>query len=398
MEVSSLRTQPVSLLFDEIRSAHGEGKEKRTVARQSPEGILKEGEATMNPTILSVGTSYPDLALSQPAVYQSLSDQFGTKLKERTQRIMKRLFLSNNGVERRFIASSDYVAICSETQDEQVKRFTHYGTVLGAEAAEECLRKAGFRSEDVDCLIVNTCTGYLCPGLTSYLIERCGFRKDIRYYDIMGMGCAGTLPSLELAHTHLKAFPDHLVLVVAVEICSATFYMDDDIGLLVSNSIFGDGSGALLLGNGVHGRGTEILDFETLVYPEHRERLRYRTENCRLRNVLHKTVPELGAMSSKKVIANLVNRNGIELAQISHWIIHPGGKKVLDEVRDAVGIPETSLAASRKILRLYGNMSSCSVIFVLEEVLKTACPSKGSLGIMNAFGAGFKNHALLLRF
>jgi predicted naringenin-chalcone synthase len=352
----------------------------------------------MNPRILSVATSHPDLMINQDMVYEIFCDQYQTNMNTRTQKLVKRLSNVDLGIQSRFIASDNYISLGTETVDEQVARFQHYGTALGAVAVEKCLKKAGFQAEDIDCLIVNTCTGYLCPGLSSYLIEECGFRKNLQYYDIMGMGCAGAMPSLELANSHLRAFPEHLVLVVAIEICSATFCMDDDISLILSDAIFGDGCGALLLANGTHDAATEILDFETRVYPEYRDRLRYRTKNSRLHNVLDSSVPDVGASSSKEVIVNLLNRNGIGLADISHWIIHPGGKVVLDKVRDIVGLPEASLAPSRRILRLYGNMSSASVIFVLEEVINTSRPAKSSLGVMNSFGAGFKNHAALLRF
>lgn len=352
----------------------------------------------MNPSILSVATAHPCNPLTQETAYDVLCEFYGNKLTRRNNRIMRKLFLSENGVERRYVAADNYADICLETQDDQVRRFTDYGTTLGTDAVHSCLENARVSAADVDCLVVNTCTGYLCPGLSSYLIERCGFRKDIRYYDLVGMGCAGAIPSLELAYTHLKAFPGDRVLIVAVEICTATFYMDNDIGLLVSNSIFGDGAGAMLLGERRNGRGVQIIDFETLVLPEFREQLRYRTENSKLRNVLDRSVPEIGATSSKEVITRLLDRHGMDLSQISHWIIHPGGTKVLDRIRDHVGIPEDALAPSRKVLKSYGNLSSCSVVFVLKEILETSLPARGELGMMNAFGAGFKNHALLLEF
>jgi alkylresorcinol/alkylpyrone synthase len=249
---------------------------------------------------------------------------------------------------------------------------------------------------------VNSCTGYLCPGLTSYIAEDVGLSSHIMVCDLMGMGCGGALPNLEVATGMLLRRPEKPVLSVAVEICTATLFMGEDPGLVVSNAIFGDGAAAAVLDMSAPRAqappGMQIVDFQSGLFPEHRAHLHYRTENHRLRNVLGPRVPLIGAKTARSVAERLLERHGLEFDDIAHWAVHPGGTAVLDSVERILKLAPEKLRHSRAVFAEYGNMSSPSVMFVLKRILEHEQPADGELGLMIAFGAGFSAFAALVRF
>ena len=187
-------------------------------------------------------------------------------------------------------------------------------------------------------------------------------------------------------------------LSVAFEICSATLFMGNAPDLVVSNSIFGDGAAAAVLdGDGAPGV-LRILDFESGISPRYREDLRYRWDDGRLRNMLTRRVPAIGAREIRKVTVRLLERNGLSPADIRHWAVHPGGTVVLDLVEREFGIPEKLLLPSRNVFAEYGNMSSPSVLFCLKKILAETPPRPGEFGVLLAFGAGFTSFAALVQF
>jgi alkylresorcinol/alkylpyrone synthase len=212
------------------------------------------------------------------------------------------------------------------------------------------------------------------------------------------MGCGAALPNLETAHNFLQVHPGGNVLSIAVEICSATLYLDEAPDILISNALFGDGAAAAVLTNGSGNGKVRLMGFSAGLYPKDREHLHYRTENSKLRNVLSIEVPEVGARRSKEVIDRLLAQSGRGYDDIQHWIVHPGGERIIDAVKDGLNLPEESLVPSRTILYNYGNMSSASVLFVLDEVLRNHDPQPGDTGLMCSFGAGFGVYAGLLEF
>ncbi len=230
--------------------------------------------------------------------------------------------------------------VLEQDQDKLIARYKKHGVPVAVEAAEKALDNAGLSPQDIDGLVVNTCTGYLCPGLTSYVAEALPLRPDVRPFDLQGMGCGAALPNLETAHNFLQVHPDSNVLSIAVEICSATLYLDEAPDILISNALFGDGAAAAVLTNRPGNGQVQLKGFSAGLYPQDREHLHYRTENSKLRNVLSIEVPEVGARRSKEVIDRLLAQTGQGLSDIQHWIVHPGGQKILDAVKDGLDLPE----------------------------------------------------------
>jgi len=342
--------------------------------------------------IESIGTANPPLRLTQEEVYQYLHRYYN--MSKREGRLYYKLLL-NSSIMGRFISMDSPAEILETDQDKLVNRFLKYARMIAVEAIQKCLRESEIKPDDVNCLVVNTCTGYICPGLTSYIVEELNLNPHIKLFDIMGMGCGAMIPNMEMAYNYLKVNPECYVLSVAVEICSATFFMGEDEGLVVSNSIFGDGAAAVLLSN--NGKGIlNFIDFEALISPEYREELRYRTENHRLRNVLSPQVPAIGAKMCQIVAQRILEKHNLKKEDIRYWGVHPGGTTVLDHVCNKLELAKEQLKHSYYIFKQYGNMSSPSIIFVLNEIIKNEELKKGDRLLLLSFGAGFSAFGVLL--
>jgi len=195
------------------------------------------------------------------------------------------------------------------------------------------------------------------------------------------------------------------VLCISVEICSATFFLGPDPDLVVSNSIFADGASAAVVQADTDRSpavGTSaflrFVDFESITLPKYREQLRYTTQSGRLRNVLTRNVPVIGARAVGQVVERLLERHGLTQDAIDWWVVHPGGTQVLNAVQKQVGLTPERLRFSYEVFREYGNMSSPSVMFVLDRILRAARPKPHETGLLLSFGAGFTAFAALVEF
>ena len=346
--------------------------------------------------IVATGTANPPLRASQQESFDVYVEL--VPLSDDARSLLRRISVENESIGFRHFAMDTPTDVLQDSQDELIARYKKFGVQVAVEAANKALTGAGLTPDDIDILVVNTCTGYLCPGLTSYVAEALPLRADVHPFDLQGMGCGGAVPNLETAYNFLQVHPNSNALVIAVEICSATVYFDEAPDILVSNAIFGDGAAAAVLTNRPGNGGMRLKRFAAGLFPQDRQHLHYRTENSKLRNVLSMRVPVLGARHGKEVIDQLLSQNGTGYQDIRHWIVHPGGEKVLDAFEQALDLPADELAPSRSVLYNYGNMSSATVLFVLEEVLRSRSPQPGDLALMCSFGAGFGVYAVLLEF
>lgn len=201
----------------------------------------------MESFVNSIGTAVPELFLSQPQVLEILEENYSRILTPRAQDVMRKTTLHPGIVKRHFASDNkqSLLRVRNEDPDKRMERFRRWALKLSSEALKSAVSKSGIEMHQIDALIINTCTGYLCPGISSYLIEHLGLSSSTYVYDLVGAGCGGAIPNLQLA----KALSEnsHLVVAgVAVEICSATFQMGNDLSLLVSNALFADGAAAYL--------------------------------------------------------------------------------------------------------------------------------------------------------
>jgi predicted naringenin-chalcone synthase len=351
-------------------------------------------------SIVALGTALPPTVFSQSDALAWGLDH--VELRPDTRELYRRI-LGDGAIECRHFAVDDLAEILETDHDRILGRFERWAAELSTASLNRALASAGIAAGQVDFLAATTCTGYLCPGLTSYVVEGVGLRPDVRRVDLVGMGCGAALPALEQACHFLAAHPDGTAAVVCTEICSAAILLGDSPDLVVSNAIFGDGSAAAILRRADRGpRATaprpRLVGFRSLTLPEWREALRFRTEGGHLRNVLSRDVPVRAGAACRRLIGELLDGHGVASSAVSHWVMHAGGKLVLDAVERSLELPASALEAARAVLRRAGNLSSPTVLFVLDEEHRRRPPCAGDLGIISAFGAGFSAHAALLEY
>lgn len=347
------------------------------------------------PVLYALGSVVPPLYLNQLEVYELFSSLFELTSKE--DALYRRVLLKSR-MQGRAVAMDRTEDAVQLDQDELIDRFTTWGKRLAVDAATKALSESGLQPSDLYGIVVNTCTGYLCPGLTSYVAEALELPASCQNLDLMGMGCGGALPNLHSAGL-LAMQGQAPVLSIAVEVCTATLFMGEDAGLIISNCIFGDGAAAAIIGppGGAAG-GVQLLDYEAGLYPADREILRYRSEDHRLRNVLARDVPVVAAGHIEEVLGRLLTRQDLSLSEIDHWVVHPGGYEVLEQIMLRLGLSADDLKHSDSLFTEYGNMSSPSVLFVLQRLLASKEVTAGQNGVMLAFGAGFSVYAHLVKF
>ncbi len=346
--------------------------------------------------IIGIGTATPPHRYSQKDCWASVQNT--TRFRElnpRSQFILKRVLTGDNGIATRHLSLDKLERAYEMTPDTLHARFVEYAPALAVQAAERALIDSKTDARDIDAVLISTCTGYLCPGLTSYAIERLGLRPDVMALDLVGQGCAAALPNLQTARAILSAGGYQRVLSVCVEVCSAAMYLDDDPGVLISACLFGDGAGVLVLAPETNGgRRVKWSSGGSLIKPEDRDRLRFEQKNGMLRNILTPEVPSVAAQHAGALFDDTIARAGLARSQINGWILHPGGRDILLALRERFQLSGDDVRWSEAVLREYGNMSSPSVIFALQSALTAGAP--GGFWWMSSFGAGFSCHGALL--
>ncbi|MBI2801108.1 MAG: stilbene synthase [Gammaproteobacteria bacterium] len=345
-----------------------------------------------------LGTSNPAHRYSKADCWEAFekSDWF-LKLDERAHLIAKAVLTKDNGIAFRSLAVESLSEVFNIDPDTLHARFLANAPVLGSAAGQAALHAANVVAHDIDGLVVSTCTGYLCPGLTSYVIERLGLRADVLAFDLVGQGCAAALPNWRLAAALLAADSCDHVLSICVEVCSAAMYLDNDPGVLISACLFGDGARAAVLSKhpNPRRRTVEWKTFASLVNPAERKALLFETRQGMLRNVLTRPVPRLAADHAKEVLRSVLSAEGIEPETITAWIMHAGGRDVLSALQNRLNITADDLRYSADMLRLYGNLSSAFVYFVLQAALEDN--AQPGWWWMSSFGAGFSCHGAMLK-
>jgi predicted naringenin-chalcone synthase len=356
-------------------------------------GVGSRHQGKTKPHIASLAVASPPFSVDQAAAEEFLTGNFSGILSRRNLSVMSKI-LSHPSIRRRHFAFSEPDCLLREDPDSRIARFTEWATRLSSEAARKALADAGARVEDVSALIVNTCTGYVCPGISTYLLEELGMRRDIRAFDLVGSGCGGAVPNLQVAGAQLDGDDKSVVLSVSVEICSSTFDMDDDLSPVISNSIFSDGTVAAVLRS--RPGGFELVSSSSICLPEYRDSLRYIHKNGSLCNQISTRLPHIVKKAVAHVVSDLLAPLSLKAAGIRHWALHAGGEKIIKEIGKELGLADSQLAPTRDILLNYGNMSSPTVWFVLKKIWDEGV-AEGEWCIMVAFGAGLSAHAMLLR-
>ena len=344
-----------------------------------------------------LGTATPAMRYTQSECWDALvaSNQLPT-LDSRSQAILRKVLRGNNGICSRFLAFNDLSEAFELSPDALDARFAKHAPAVAAQAGGRALADAGISGRDIDAVIISTCTGYLCPGLTSYVTELLDLRTDILALDMVGQGCGAALPNMRTGEALIEAGRASRVLSICVEICSAAMYLDNDPGVLISACLFGDGAGAAVLtADPLPGRRhIQWKSAGTLLNAGDRDELRFEKRRGMLRNILSPAVPELAAKHADAVLTERLEYEGLARQDISAWILHAGGREILSAIRQRLELTEDDTRWSAAILRDHGNVSSPCVYFVLQAALREQAP--GGFWWMTSFGAGFSCHGALL--
>jgi alkylresorcinol/alkylpyrone synthase len=333
----------------------------------------------------ALASAVPPRTFTQSDIWNAVATSpISRQLKPRSLHLLQKILQGDSGIERRHLAFDDPHDVFLLDASALNRRFESEAPRLAAEALQRALDKAGLRASELDGLVVCTCTGYLCPGLSSFVAEQSGLRSDVWLSDLAGQGCGAAIPALRQGAQFLAAHPSARIATLAVEVCSSAFYLDDDPGVLISACLFGDGAAAAIWqATPPSDRPTlRCSDFQTEHLPAQREKLRFTNAGGKLRNILDRSVPDLAAAAVSRLYHQRPGANGETV------LAHTGGKKVLEAIRSV--LPEHPLRESAAILRTHGNMSSPSILFVLEHALGQ---SPAPAFWLTSFGAGFTCHA-----
>lgn len=332
----------------------------------------------------SLATAVPPRSFTQENCWVAMQDgNLASSLKPRSVALLEKILTSgNSGIDQRQLAIDSLHGVFGESASGLNHAFERESPPLAAAALTTALDRAGLAARDLDALFVCTCTGYLCPGVSSYLAELVGTRGDVYLVDLVGLGCGAAIPTLRAAQGYLAAHPGATVATVAVEICSAAFFAEDDPGVLISLCLFGDGAAAAVWSAKGQPGDWQAGHFTTVHLPEEREKVRFVSAGGKLKNKLHRSVPELAA----RAVADLFAQRRGDPDQI---LAHPGGRDVVDALESVLPY---QLDETRGVLRDHGNMSSPSVMFGLERRLAANRADDRRLWL-TSFGAGFSAHA-----
>ncbi len=349
----------------------------------------------------------PERRYAQREIYEALARLWKSYRNPRVGEI----FL-NSDIESRNLCMDIERFNGNETIDAMHARFASGAADLGERAIRSALTLAGAGPEEIGLLAVATCTGYLCPGLSAVYARALGFSSRLQRADLVGMGCAGALPAIQRAYDFVKANPGTKALAVAAEVCSACYYLDDSLETIIGNAICGDGAAAVVVGPptptrqepdaNAHGPFPAIRGFRTLLDTTYIDTVGFQHHEGRLRIVLSKDLRDTAGGLVREVVEGILEEHGLRKSDIDHWILHPGGRKIIDAVRTELGLSVEQVRHSSSVLRNCGNMSSPTVLFVLHELLSSPSgagrPRPGNRGIMVAMGPGLAVEGALLEW
>ena len=302
------------------------------------------------------------------------------------------------GVDRRYSIMDAHQVFMDYSLEERNDIYVEGMKTLGRQCFEKALEKASWKPTDVDFLITVSCTGIMIPSVDAYLINELEMRQDVVRLPVTEMGCAAGVSGIIYARNFLKANPGKRAAVIALESPTATFQLDDfSMVNIVSAAIFGDGAACVLLTSEENAVGPKIVDDAMYHFYDATSMMGFKLVNTGLQMVLDKEVPEKIARHFPDIVHPFLAENDKTIEDIQHLIFHPGGRKIVETVEKLFGSLGKNIDDTKEVLRLYGNMSSATVLYVLERFLEKDIP-KGELGLMLSFGPGFSAQRILLEF
>jgi len=350
---------------------------------------------TSHPTIAATATALPPYTITRDDVKYYMGRVFD--IPERRVEAMMSI-VDNAQVHKRYaIFPIDYTIeprALSQTNNEYIE----HAVKLGREAAEKCLKRAAVKADEIDLIITVSCTGFMIPSLDAHLINLMGFRSNVRRMPFTELGCAAGAMALGRAADFLKAQPGGKVLIISVELPSLTFQRKDiSQANLISSILFGDGAAAVLV-SGEQTRGPKILVSETYTFPDSLGAMGFDLRDSGFHILLAKDVPEMIGGKIGGLVRSFLERHGRKREEIKGWILHPGGARLLGNIEAELGLCKCDTQPSWDILANFGNLSSATILFILQEWLEKRPLNAGEYAVAAAFGPGFSAEFLLLQW
>ncbi len=349
-----------------------------------------------NPRISGVAVSVPKHRVEQKTAKEFARRIFSNRTSD-VDRILS--VFDNSQIDTRYFSRPLEWFEQPHTLSEKNQVYIDSSTELCLDAARKLLKQKGILPDEIDYIIYVNTTGLATPSIDARLINLLGLRQNIRRIPIWGLGCAGGAAGLSHAYHHLLGHPTEKVLLIACELCGLTFLRDDySKSNLVATALFGEGAAAVLLtGKEFESDGLEIVATNSRFFPDSLDVMGWNILDSGLQVVFAKQIPEIIEKHALNDFTEFLNANNLKLKDISKFLFHPGGAKVLEAYQNALGMSNGSLSLSAGVLRRYGNMSSVTVLFVLDEFFRNPESKSGGYGLISALGPGFSSESLLLK-
>jgi alkylresorcinol/alkylpyrone synthase len=359
--------------------------------------------------IASSSSAFPKHYYSQKALLERLQEYWGDQLKNPL--LLARLH-RNVTVDGRYLAIPAEQYIDIKTWGEANDIWIRCAQELGEQALCRALQTAGLETKDLGALFFTTVTGVASPSIDALLINRMNLPRTIRRTPIFGLGCVAGAAGIARCADYVQAYPTQAAALVSVELCSLTLQREDlSVANLISSGLFADGAAAVIVtgkefgtngnngnGNGHQITGPKILATRSVFYPETEEMMGWNISEKGFRIILSTEVPALIRENLGRDVDAFLADHDLKRSDLGSWVLHTGGPKILDAYSDALGLHNGEINASWDCLRKVGNLSSASVLVVLEDVMKNRRPKPGSLGLLGAMGPGFCSELLLLEW
>jgi alkylresorcinol/alkylpyrone synthase len=347
--------------------------------------------------IVSAASAYPQHYYPQEQLLEALQEYWGEQITN--PHVLRRLH-RHVGVDGRFLSlpKEEYPKI--KTWGEANDHWIRTAQELGEKAISSALKDAGLNPRNLGAFFFTSVTGISSPSIDALLINRLGLCRNIRRVPIFGLGCVAGAAAISRAADYVRAYPGQVAVVLSVELCSLTLQRGDiSMANLISSGLFGDGSAAVIVAGADCGlSGPAILATRSVFYPQTEEMMGWNVSEKGFRIVLSKEIPNLVRKNLAHDVDDFLAERGLTRADIGSWALHTGGPKILEATADALGLNNGELDVSWECLRRTGNLSSASVLVVLEEVMKKHRPAAGTLGLLAAMGPGFCSEFVLLEW
>lgn len=382
---------------NDLQSAFADG-DLGAIAAISRSGVARvKGEPNPIMKIASAASAFPEHYYSQKFLQQQLQEYWGGRLPN--PQVLERLH-RNVAVEGRHLAipTEKYYDIATWGQANDI--WIEVAKELGEQSLCRALHHAGLDSQKLGAFFFVSVTGIASPSIDALLINRLGLPTNIRRVPIFGLGCVAGAAGIARAADYVRAYPSQAATLVSVELCSLTIQRDDlSMANLISSGLFADGAAAVIVtGDEIDSTGPRILATRSIFYPETEQMMGWKITEKGFRIMLSPEVPTLIREHLGHDVDAFLADQGLKRSDLKSWVLHTGGPKVLEATASALDLHNGQLDASWDCLKRVGNLSSASVLVVLEDVMRNRRPEPGTLGLLAAMGPGFCSELVLLEW